>query len=59
MLLLVIPVSYTLFFTPGIGLSALQIGLSVGFILLCGALSVIWGNQVLEALSKLLESLPV
>jgi hypothetical protein len=59
MLLLFVPISYMLFFTPDIGISALHIGLAVGFTLLCGTLSAFWGNQVLEALSKLLESLPV
>ncbi|WP_309728860.1 hypothetical protein [Chamaesiphon sp. OTE_75_metabat_556] len=47
---------YFTYFTPGI--APIQIAISVVFITLCGTLSVIWGNKVVDTLWKILESSP-
>jgi hypothetical protein len=53
--IILIPISYFNFFTPGI--SSIQIAASAGFVLVCGLLSAIWGNKGLEILVKIIESM--
>lgn len=56
-LLILIPLSYFMYFTPDAVHLVHYIG-SATFVLLCGALSTVFGDRFLNLLSALFESMP-